>query len=63
MRQNANQTENDNAMDLKLLNTLVATTGAFAICFVSPAVVYFLTANKDIQTFTSGNIKYFLVYF
>jgi hypothetical protein len=61
MRQNANQTVNENAKDLKLLNMLVATTAAFAICFLAPAMVYFIVPDKDTQSLSPGNTKYCFV--
>jgi hypothetical protein len=62
MRQNANQTVNVETKDIKLLNMLVATTGAFAVCFLSPAILYFITASRDLQTFSPGNKKYVKLY-
>lgn len=59
MRQNVNQTTIDKSKDLKLLNMLVATTAAFAICFLAPAMTYFTKGSND--TVNAGDEKQFLV--
>lgn len=46
MSQNTHQANEHSITDLKLLNMLGATTGAFAICYLAPAVVYFIGGGK-----------------